>query len=251
MAELERKTLEGVGRGYEDVITGRRFPSVSTVLSVMPTPEAVKAWKKRNNGKNGNPYWRMILAYKGARGTLIHYNILNQYSDTDIGGRNEEMAEKSLKAGDWWEQYKKDNEFAQEAWEEITEQQGITQDSVLNVECYVKNTNIGYAGQFDLLYIDKDGNVCLADIKTSKYIYDKHQLQASGYAEAVTPIVDKLEIIRIHPDSGRWEVVSDDEWTDNDFQPITREERFEEFVELCEQLDVDMEKIMDEGVDDG
>lgn len=245
---LERRTLEGVGRVYMAEQHDVLLPSVTTVLDQKPTPEGLKKWKQYNDGTNGKPHWRDILDFKSYRGTLIHYHLLNQYADEDIGGHNEEEAEEELKKGtDYgsWQEYRANLFWAKNAWEEICAKHGINQDSVLDVECFVQNTDVGYAGQFDMLYIDKDGKVTLADLKTSKRVYDKHKMQLSAYKNAVNLEIDQCQVIKLHPDSESWEVSSSGEWFEDP------DELFEEFVKLREGMNEDLEAIAEAGVDDG
>jgi len=217
------------GRVYTD---GEELylPSVSTVLDEKPTPEGIKQWKKNNDGSGGTTHWRDILQYKSNRGTLIHYNLLKDFDEEDIYSEGDEGAsEEELKLEGDWDRYKEDLAYAEEAWEQIKEIRGINQESVLNVECFVTNDGVGYAGQFDLLYED-DGDVVLADIKTSKYVYDKHLVQATAYAYAVDIVVDRMEILRINPDGKTWEVSRSDEWVED------RADLYKEFCDLREQL---------------
>lgn len=223
------------------------LPSVTTILDEKPTPIGLKKWKNYNDGKNGRSHWRDILNFKSYRGTLIHYHLLNPYADEDIGGHNEEEAERELKKGsDYgsWQEYRANLFWAREAWDELCAKHGINEDSVLDVECFVQNTDVGYAGQFDMLYIDKDGKVTLADIKTSKGIYDKHRMQLVAYMNAVNIDIDQCQVLRMHPDSETWEVSSSDEWFE------TPEDLYEEFCELRSGMNEDLEAIVEGGVDD-
>lgn len=245
---LQRRTLDGVGRVYFSDDHDMYLPSVTTVLDQKPTPEGLKYWKKKNNGKNGMPHWRDILNFKSYRGTLIHYHLLDPFSAEDIGGHNEEEAEEELKKGmDYgsWQEYRANLFWAKDAWDELTAKHGINHDSVLDVECFVQNTSVGYAGQFDMLYIDEDNNVTLADIKTSKRIYDKHKMQLSAYMHAVNIDVDQCQVLRLHPDSETWEVSTSTEWLE------TPAEMYEEFCDLREGMNEDLNAIAEAGVDDG
>lgn len=247
MVELQRRTLEGVGRVYFSEDHDMFLPSVTTVLDQRPTPEALKQWKKNNDGKGDNDHWRDIMNFKSYRGTLIHYNILNQFAEEDIGGHNEEEAEEELKEGTGygdWDDYEPANEWATGAFERIANQRGITQESVLNVECFVQNTDVGFAGQFDLLYIDDDGDVVLSDLKTSARVYDKHKMQLSAYRGAVPLKIDKLEVIRLHPDSETAETSHDSDWLEDPDNLYT------EFVELRESMNEDLSRIKEHGVND-
>ena len=205
--DLQRFTLPE-GRVYTDN-DELYLPSVSTVLDEMPTPDGIKYWKKKYDGKGDTKHWRTILQYKGNRGTLIHYNLLNQLIDGDMYSVDEENSADELKVEGNWHRYKEDSVYAEDAGEDIRRVRNIEKDNVLNVECFVKNTNIGYAGQFDLLYVDEDSNVVLSDIKTSNASYapyEKHKMQLVAYSKALELDVDILEVLIIHPDSESWKI---------------------------------------------
>jgi hypothetical protein len=244
--KLKRYTMEEGGRAYTD---GEELilPSVTTVLSEAPEPEGIKYWKQKNDGTGGNPHWKDILQYKSNRGTMIHYRLLNEFSDEDIHGKNEENSTEELKLEGNWKRYQEDLAFAEEAWEEIKTVRGINDESVLDVECFVTNIAVGYAGQFDLLYVDKDSNIVLADLKTGKGVYPKYKKQLVAYENALNLDVDRVEVLRIYPDGEEWEVSNDSKW------PETRDELWAEFRELRQEMgDVQekMESIIDDGVND-
>jgi CRISPR/Cas system-associated exonuclease Cas4 (RecB family) len=216
----------------------------------MPTPEGIKHWKKKYDGSGDKKHWRTILQYKGNRGTLIHYNLLNEFEDGDMYSVDEEQSTEELKLEGDWSRYREDLTYAQEAWEQIKQVRGISDANVLNVECFVTNTGVGYAGQFDLLYVDEDSNVVLSDIKTSNADhapYEKHKLQLTAYAHALELDVDILEVLIIHPDSQTWKISHDTDWTED------VDDLWAEFRELREGMgDVEdrMRSIADEGIDD-
>lgn len=246
--ELQRYTLPD-GRVYTD---GEELylPSVSTVLDEMPEPEGITRWKENNDGTGGTTHWRDILQYKSNRGTLIHYNLLNEFEDGDMFSTDEENSEEELKVEGDWSRYIDDLTYAEEAWEQVKRIRGIDAESVLNVECFVTNNGVGYAGQFDLLYVDDDSNVVLSDIKTSnasRAPYKKHKLQLVAYKNALRLDVDRLEVIIIHPDSERWKVSHDTDWEES------VDDLWTEFRELREGMgDVEdrMKQIAEEGIDD-
>lgn len=247
--ELQRFTLPD-GRVYTDN-EELYLPSVSTVLDEMPTPDGIRHWKKKNDGTGDTKHWREILQYKGNRGTLIHYKLLNEFADEDMYSTDEENSEKELKVENDWNRYKDDKEYAKEAWDTIKQVRNIKKENVLNVECFVKNTNIGYAGQFDLLYLDEDNNTVLADIKTSnqkRAPYEKHKMQLVAYSKALELDVDILEVLIIHPDSQSWKISHNTDWEED------IDELWNKFCELRHGMgDVEdrMKQIASEGVDDG
>lgn len=227
------------------------LPSVTSCIDQKPEPRGLKIWKENNDGSGDNPRWQDILSYKADRGTLIHYELLNEFFDGDMYGENENTAEESLKDDsgtnlydDEWSSYQEDLSFARNAWAAIKQEREITSENVIRVECFVTNTNTGYAGQFDLLYIDGDGNLVLSDLKTSKRIYDKHKMQLVAYDNALNLDIDVLEVIRIHPDSNTYEILHDDEWFE------ARDHYWDEFSRLRATMD-NLEERMDKALEDG
>lgn len=246
--DLQRFTLPE-GRVYTDN-ENLYLPSVSTVLDEMPEPEGIKYWKKKYDGTGDKEHWRDILQYKGNRGTLIHYNLLNEFEDEDMFSVDEENSTDELKVEGDWERYRQDLTYAQEAWEDIKRVRGISEDNVLNVECFVTNTGVGYAGQFDLLYVDEDSNVVLCDLKTSNANhapYEKHKMQLTAYSKALELDVDILEVVIIHPDTRTWKISHHTDW------PEDVDDLWAEFRELREGMgDVEdrMKQIAEDGIDD-
>ena len=246
--ELQRFTLPS-GRVYTDH-ERLYLPSVSTVLDQMPTPKGILVWKENNDGQNGRPHWEDILSYKSNRGTLIHYNLLSQLIDDDMYSVDEEQSVEELKMGGDWERYQDDLAYAEDAWADIRRMRGIKEENVLNVECFVTNTAVGYAGQFDMLYVDDENRVVLGDIKTSNARsapYEKHKLQLTAYKNALELDVDVLEVIIIHPDSESWKISHDTDWEED------VDDLWAEFRELREEMgDVEeqMKQIVADGVDD-
>lgn len=224
------------------------LPSVTTVLDEMPTPPGIKYWKQKYDGTNGNEHWRSILQYKSNRGTMIHYKLLNEFAEEDMFGENEDTSTEELKLEGDWERYRNDLTYAEEAWEEIREVRGISEEQVLDVECFVTNVAVGYAGQFDLLYVDADGNLVLSDLKTGKGIYDKYKMQLVAYDNALEIPIDLLEVIRVHPDSQTWEVSHHTDWSQS------RKELWADFMDLrmgMEGVEEEFRRVAEDGIDDG
>ena len=232
-ANLHRYTVDGVGRLYTD---GEDIwlPSVSTVLDMRETPEALKRWKQRQDN------YEEVMSYKQNRGTLIHEALQARIVPTDpdtgepikrIWGDDEMNSAMELwHKGEYEDRYYEEEQWALETWELI---RAISHfDRVIDVETFVTNTDIGYAGQFDLLYHDEDADeTVLADIKTSKSCYEKHQLQLTAYKHAVPLSIDRMEIIRLNPDQKDWEVFPSTDWAQSE------DEMFTEFCRLRGELE--------------
>lgn len=204
-------------------------------------------WKCTECGETDYRHWKDILQYKSNRGTMIHYRLLNEFEDGDMFGQNEEDSTEQLKLEGDWERYRSDLSFAEDAWREVKEIRGINKEQVLDVECFVTNVGIGYAGQFDLLYVDNDGNLTLSDLKTGKGIYDKYKLQLVAYDNALELPIDRLEIIRINPDTETWEVSANTDWKES------RKELWADFMELrmgMGNVEEEFRQVASEGIND-
>jgi hypothetical protein len=223
------------------------LPSVTTVLDKQPEPQGLKYWKQKYDGTGDKKHWRDILNYKANRGTLAHYDLLNEFEDGDMYSANEKNSEEQLKENNNYERHTDEMEYVENAWEEIKELRGITEKTVRDVECFVTNAGIGYAGQFDILYIDKNGELVLSDLKTSKRVYDKHKMQLVAYDNAIALDIDILEIIKIHPDSESYRISHSTEWDES------RSELFGEFAQLrgkMTNVEEEFRQIAEDGIDD-
>jgi hypothetical protein len=248
-ATLERYTYED-GRVYTD--GDLWLPSVSTVLDERDKAPALKNYLQNTSQSRQD----QKTFYTQNRGTLIHYELLSQLVDEEFWSDDEQHSEECLRGkrthegtgltGDYetWQRYQGDLEWAEGAWDFVKRMKGINPETTIDVELFVYNKDVGYAGQFDLLYRD-GSDVVLGDIKTSKRVYDKHLLQLAAYANAVDIVVDRLEVIRINPDAMTWEVSSSNDWKES------RSELFEEFVSLREELADDrLEQLTDRAQDE-
>lgn len=192
-----------------------------------PVPDALRRWKE--NTENHEE----ITNYKASRGTMIHYDCLNEFAAIDMWSSEEENSKDQLKNDlDQWERFQEEREWARETWDLIKRVTSINQDNVLDVETFVTNTDIGYGGQFDLLYHDPvEDETVLADLKTSKGIYDKFLLQGTSYKKAVPIAVDRIEVIRMNPDQKDWEISTSHDWLEDE------DKLWSEFVDLRRQLE--------------
>ena len=201
--------------------------------------------------------WNKYIAYSILKYQSEKRIKTNTYNDYEGGDEYDGV--------DNWEQYyryeaettlldllKADVDWFVETFEEIMDVLGITEDSVIAVEKYLFEDEIGFGGQCDLLYEDPDGNVVLADLKTSGGLRQKHVIQGVAYSKAVEraddiPVdtVDRVEVIRIHPDSRTWEIHSPEEVTEHhtsqywfkdkygNWEYDSTEEQWEKFKELA------------------
>lgn len=70
--DIKRYLDENDRRHYQQ--NGEDVYSVTTILDELKEGDnAIKWWKKHNNGEGDKPYWKHILEYKQDRGTLSHH----------------------------------------------------------------------------------------------------------------------------------------------------------------------------------
>lgn len=131
--------------------------------------------------------------------------------------------------------YEEDAELFKQVFNTIMIKKGISSENILEIEKMFIATpsEYGYGGQVDMVYREPEtGDTVICDLKTSSAVHDKHLIQGAAYAHAlksenVIDDYDKVEVIRIHPDSGDFEA-----------RQITGEEieeKWSKFQELAEQ----------------
>lgn len=281
------------GRIYYNPESDEYWPSVTTVTGYRDNPgkdNAIYYWKKKYDGKNGNPYWEHLFDYSGPRGTFIHWYIQTHLVDDDLAGNEEEDALDWVKtydtaypyvhsiaknhrgtftlpsSRDYHRQLENDSEpnpitltellakdatWALTAFANHCDQLGladtpfdesdceelqsyfeteIRKENIIDTEIYVHNPDIGYAGQYDLLYKRPNGDTILADLKTSSQVSYEYKMQLCAYAQSIDVDVDELEVIRLQPDKKDVEISRSYEWTES------RTELFDEFCSLCKDV---------------
>lgn len=235
--DLDRVTHDDLGRVYYNSHVS--LPSVSTVLDVRPTPPALKRHKEKVAKDDG--YTDFYLD----RGTLAHYELLNPLADEELWSEDEQSSEDALSSHqEYWDRYQDNIEWLEDTWSFVRDILGINEDSVLAVEHYVANFEVGYAGQLDLLYVDDDGEIVVADLKTSKDVYPKYLYQIVAYDHALDVTVDRHEIIRMHPGQQVWDVSRSDEWIED---PVDLWETFKGYREqLSEEQIAEIRATADE-----
>jgi len=144
-----------------------------------------------------------------------------------------------------------DIQFFEAGQQKLWEQCHI--DEIISIEQYLFNEVEGYAGQVDMVYADEDGDVVVADLKSSSGCYDKHMLQGAAYGKAVersddVPVddVDRLEVHRVNPRTGKMVVHTGRDMAKypvhvTDYWNDTYDELFHQFSSLAEAFEYDHE----------
>lgn len=105
-------------------------------------------------------------------------------------------------------------EWFKDTFDTVCDHLGVTDESVIRVEKYLVNTDVGYGGQTDMVYEDPNGDTVVVDLKTSSAFRHKHRLQSVAYMKAVEQAdwgpdsVDRIEVWRLYPDGKEWQVHS-------------------------------------------
>lgn len=124
-------------------------------------------------------------------------------------------------------------------FQSIRSELGITTENVVTVEEMVFDYDLAVAGQPDLVYDDPHGERVLADLKTSSGMRDHYPHQAVVYGKVLPYDIDRYEIIRIHPDTGTWQVHTNDPSTHvhtGDGWYGEPDELFAEFSDVAERV---------------
>lgn len=165
-----------------------------------PTEEEVDDFREVGASTNMNDILYSVLKDHGIVDTRAEYNDMPNSNLLDIATADQKWFVRTFK--------------------EIMEHIEIDSSNILSVERFLLNADYGFGGQCDLMYEDKDGNVVVADLKTSSGLRHKHILQSVAYSRAIeqahdidVDMVDRVEIIRIHPDTQTWEIHSHDKAT--------------------------------------
>jgi hypothetical protein len=200
--------------------------SVTTILDEENDgePYYIQQWKKNNDGKGDNAYWKDILEYKKNRGTMAHYAALSQLEEhhphaeelwsgdekSSLDAIMDRTGDKDflysvlkdrgmIESRDAYEPIKdeieltdifyNDMDYFKDAFAETMIDKGVTPEDVESVEHMFAlpegQNHSGYGGQADMIYEDPyNGDHVVVDLKTSKNVYDKHKKQAAAYAEA-------------------------------------------------------------------
>lgn len=141
----------------------------------------------------------------------VTYSILKRRGAVETRDQYEALFEGNTRLVDVLDE---ETEYFVEKFEKLCEDLGVDDDSVLHVEKYLLNDEVGYGGQCDMVYEDPHGNVVVVDLKTSSSLRQKHRLQSVAYMKAVEAAdwgpehVDRVEVWRISPSKQNYEVHS-------------------------------------------
>lgn len=252
--------IDDQGKRHYNNENDKNVLSVTTILDVMEKPEELTAWQDRNDGKGDNADHKHLLWYKSNRGTLLHYEVLSMFEDSheqaELFSEDEASSEDELfncdspskiysilkdkdvldNEGEFDSEelnikdiYEEDRKIFKQIFKVIATSNNINTESVKEIEkMFVAEPEegIGYGGQIDMIY-NKNGKTIVADLKTSSGVREKHLLQGAAYAKAIDAEDVAVEVIRIHPDSGNWEVKR--------IEGEEIEERWSRFKELAEE----------------
>jgi len=146
-------------------------------------------------------------------------------------------------------QVDRDIDFFVATFEHICDRLDISDEHIIAVEEFLFNDVDGYAGQVDLVYeCPTTGETVVADLKTSSGCYAKHKMQGAAYGRSVEVLMDvdvgRLEVWRIHPDSGQWAVHCHEEPTEVHTSNYWREgyeDLLDSFLALVEGFTFDVD----------
>jgi hypothetical protein len=78
----------------------------------------------------------------------------------------------------------------------------VPSEEIVGIEEYVLDTDVGYAGQYDLATRDADGNVHIVDLKTNGVVRDSPKYQLAAYARACPYDVANVWVVSSSPYDG-------------------------------------------------
>lgn len=195
------KPLETLSGHYYKV-NNKIYPSVTTILTSFPQSVQLTEWIA-NTGWHES---QKIKSEAGEKGTAVHKAIGMLLAGNKVYKEHYGLEE-------WW----KLNVFKD--WYEKEK------PKIVAIEKFVYSKKYGYAGTVDFIYKNKEGQLILADFKTSKSIYDHFPLQVSAYALAYEEQNKKQKIFQTailqlgakNKDGYRFITYGTDEWLQEHF----------------------------------
>lgn len=168
-------------------------PSVTSIISAQPN-QYITQWKKRYTPEQIDA----VLKYAQTRGTLIHYNALQQYCNAFVTQEPPELKDIQKSIGN--ETMSQEIQIAMVLFKQF---RSVFTLEPVAVERVVNNHEIGYAGRVDFqgyLISGKKKIPILMDIKTGKEIYrGDTSLQLTAYNKALDDFAERLYVLLLHP----------------------------------------------------
>lgn len=188
---MVRETTSG---GHVYTFEGRKYPSVTTILQRTEDKTWLEQWKGNfyhKEFKNADDYTK----YTSIRGTLIHFNILNDVAHTILDPSHlPPMSE-------WWDRREMligEVDHAKMLWAKL----GLHIRTPIIIETPFFHAAKGYAGTPDMI-ARIDGVITVVDLKTSRGLRDKHRVQIGGYAQGINAglpgFVQAGMLVYLHP----------------------------------------------------
>lgn len=169
---------------------GQRLPSVTTCLSVLAKPAIIHwAWQL---GVEGLDY-RKVKESASSTGTLVHELMLHDLKneEPDLSNWTGEQIQSTIPSMTKYSEWKTQHKI-----------------EVINLETALVSEKYGYGGTFDFLG-RIDGQLVLADFKTSKSLYIENCCQLAAYRELVREcggvsdgIGISLRVLRVGKENG-------------------------------------------------
>ena len=186
--------LEFNPKSHRYKLDGKALPSVTTIIKMLPTPEALIKWRIKQGLEeyiSGKKLFRAATI-----GGLVHAYIEKTESGEAPEEPKGETEEDTTKIRNCISLYK--NQWKPQ-----------NKDEILGLEKIVAAPNKKYGGTIDRL-AKRNDKIVLSDFKTSTGIYLENFIQVAGYAIAIEEwegiSVDVLEIIRFGKEDDRPEV---------------------------------------------
>lgn len=170
--------------------------------------EESRSWLQLINGPSEGAYDEYDVAGEApCEEQSVVYSVLKKRGVVNSREAFEENVDTSLT-----DIVREDTDWFVDQFEDICDELHVTDSSVIYVEQFLLNDEIGYGGQCDLVYEDPSGDVVVADLKTSSGLRQKHRLQSVAYMKAIEQAddgpdsVDRVEVWRIDPDDRTYQV---------------------------------------------
>lgn len=194
----------GDSRYYE--IDGEKYPSVTTILSVISKPALYKWYEKQGSKKVFE-----VLAMLKSGAPIVHDWICEQLPKDFLKGGSDlskDAAQKGTDAHSWIERALKGEAFsieevpldARPSFERFLEYKTLQPFEIIKTEAVLHHKVFKYAGTMDALARFPDGRIILLDWKTSKGLWPEYHLQVIAYKEAAEEMtgekIDDVEIVR-------------------------------------------------------